>query len=243
MFLLLSSTAAIFVFCHYYAKAISDYLFKRGQEASIQAQSFDAIIYFSWAVVFDPHNGDAYFYRGEERRRLGDIESAVPDYDLAVERSEFKSFFRSKRAELRISQHLYTKALTDLNDNIKELGDPDDYFTRAVLELIFNNPKDAKADLDAAIKVYPASKYLITRSQMEYTDGQLDATISDLRSAFISEKPKVSSELLLWLAQSENSTQRSAADKELDDYLQSNAATEGSFQVRIGLFFGRQDEP
>jgi len=235
-FVLVSSCAAIAIFFHFYAKGISEYLDDRGDEFSIQSQSRDAIIYFSWAVLLDPHNASAYFHRGDERLRLDDIKSASPDYDLAVEVAEYKSFYRSKRAELRMNQHLYPEALSDLNDNINELGDPDDYYTRGILDLILHKPKEARADFDAAIKVYPESKYLIARSSLEYLDRQPDLTVADLREAFKSEPPNISSELLLWLAQSEDPTKRTAANSELFDYLQANAATQSSSQIRIGLF-------
>ncbi len=235
--LLPAGMAALGIFYYFYGKDVSNYLDERGVDRSIHAQSVDAIAYYSWAILLDPSNADAYFHRGEERLKFptNDLASGSADYDRAVEvsRGGIANFMRSQRAKFRVSKGDYNGAIEDLDLNAKDTigSGPDDLCWRGMAHQALNKPELAIQDFTASISNFPTAEAYEGRADVEYLNGDAAAAVTDLHSAAKLAPEKFYPHLDLWLFDSEDPARRPQAVQEFTEYMHDHASAVSSDQI------------
>jgi tetratricopeptide (TPR) repeat protein len=139
-----------------------------------------AIAKFDEAIIKNPKNGEAFFFRAKAEIELKQFDKAMTDLDLAIKLDTRQSLYYYYRGKLYSDSGKQDLAIADFNSAIDLKNDfPDAYNYRGVAKAILQKHKEAIDDYDIGIKGNPA--YAI----IYYNKGTSQAALKDYQGAIV----------------------------------------------------------
>jgi tetratricopeptide (TPR) repeat protein len=142
-----------------------------------------ALADYSKAIELDPKLVDAYYYRAELYKEMGNTPAAIQDYSKVIVLDPAYSSVYLYRAELYEKTGDYTKAIQDYSTDIAQYeaeGYGDTYLKRGQLYEKTGNPQAALADYNKTLsldKAYSHAYYL--RGNLFHKQGDTTKAMSD----------------------------------------------------------------
>ncbi len=117
-----------------------------------------ALVDINKAILKDPLNSQAFFYRGLVRENLGDYVNAVSDFDQNRV-AAFDPIVLSEKAECQTNMYELNAALANLNRALAQDHSSSDAVTafsrRAIVKRLMHNSPDAISDCNQALRLVP----------------------------------------------------------------------------------------
>lgn len=130
---------------------------KKGLKAESEQQYSKAIKHFTKTIKKDPQNFQGYFHRGRMKHIQNDLEGAISDYTLAVEKTEKeKNSIYFNRALAKLDMGDYKGAIEDNTLALKlKSKKPEALLNRGIAYSFVKNYKYAVRDFSAALTINP----------------------------------------------------------------------------------------
>ena len=139
-------------------REMSENCCKKGRERLEFSDLTSAEDYFTKAIEFFPSNESAYFYRGVAKCRLGEYESAIPDFSKSIELClpSSKSASYSTRGYAKFESGDYEGAISDFLKSLESFSE--DHLTHFYIGMArykLGKLNEAVSDFDKAIEIFP----------------------------------------------------------------------------------------
>jgi tetratricopeptide (TPR) repeat protein len=137
---------------------VVDVVAYRDSESSDRADLDKAIRHYSWLILFNPRNANAYHWRIYAYERKGDWDHAIRDCDAALRLNSRDTWALNNRGFAYASKGQFTKAIADYTQSLSISGpDAEVLAYRGTAYGQQSEFEKALHDFDAAIKLNPTN--------------------------------------------------------------------------------------
>lgn len=150
-------------------------IMQTGQDKFKQGNYIASVAEFDEALNISPENAEAYQYRGRSKRFTGNYQSALEDYNKAIQRQQNANFYIG-RAQTHLKAGNHELSIKDfdmaLKINPQTTHAKTIYYNRGVAKQILKDEKGALEDYNQALTLYPDhDKALLNRGYLKYKQG------------------------------------------------------------------------
>jgi tetratricopeptide (TPR) repeat protein len=151
-----------------------------GLKLAIAGDMPGAIAKFDEAIIKNPKDGEAYYFRAKAEIELNQSEKAMSDLNHAIEQEQPQALYYYYRGKLFSDSGDQDMAIVDFNNAIKLKNDfPEAYNYRGVAKAILLKHKEAIEDYDIGIKQNPKLAILY------YNKGTSEAALKNYQGAIV----------------------------------------------------------
>lgn len=222
----MSIKKTVIIFCvmqlfgQLFSQSIDDY-FTKGWEFFNKKDYENALKNFNDAVILDPSNPSAYYYRAQAYMKLTKFKPALDDLNTAIGIKNTSYQYFQMRGVVNNVFKDYNNALSDFNTSLSFKSDnPSAYSSKAQTNFFLLDYKNTLNFYDKAIKLDPANAYIYFLKL--YASYRINQTVDDKILKIIEDKKylfndwaKVIANLIIDKITPEQALEKAKGDDEL----------------------------